>query len=109
MNERGRSHCEVLHRPHLMLADARGPDDVTVLRQGLQRLDHALWLERVFAVAVPERELLTPGGELAQPWRGAGDDARSLECAQLVREVGKHLLQGADHGKIRLAELSDLC
>ena len=32
-----------------------------------------------------------------------------MECAQLVREVGKHLLQGPDHGNVRLAELRDLC
>ena len=65
-------------------------------------------LSRSPLVAVAERELLAPGGELAQPRLGPGYGARTVECAQLVREVGEHLLQRPDDRDVRLAELRDL-
>ena len=65
-------------------------------------------LSDVLASAVAKRELLSPGGELAQPRLRAGHGARTADCAQLLREVGKRLLQGPDHREIRLTELGNL-
>ena len=110
MNERGRSqsryciaHIWCWPTPVVQTTSSRLGGEL------LQRLEDELRLECVAVCGVAERELLAPGGELAQPWLGPGHGGPgSVECAQLVREVGKHLLQGADHGDIRLAELRDL-
>ena len=110
MNERGRSQMQVLHRPHLVLADARRPDDVArpaVSSWSVSRTSCGFSASPLDAVA--ERELVPPVGELAQPRLGTGQSARRVECAQLACEVGEHLLERADHGDVRLAELSDLC
>ena len=70
---------DVLHRPHLVLADARRDDHVVAGGELLQRLDHLLRLEPLAARAVAERELVAqvldpphPGRRArARPPRGA--------------------------------------
>ena len=110
-DERPRAVAEqVLHRPHLVLADAGRPDDVVAAgRELLQRLEHELRLEQVAVLrgsaAGTPRARRRAGAAMARyadAWPG------TVECAQLVREVGEHLLQGADHRDVRLAELPDL-
>ena len=108
MNERGRSQSRYCIA-HIWCWPT--PVVQTTSRAGgelLERLEHELRLERVAVRAVAERGLLPPVGELAQPWLGTRENARRVECAQLACEVGENLLQRADHGDVRLAELSDL-
>src|SRR5439155_12062476 len=59
---------EVLHRPHLVLADAGRPDDVVLVGgEVAERLERRLRLEHPVGLRVAERELGTPLLELAQP------------------------------------------
>jgi len=75
-----------------VLSDARRPDDVLLAPRSEipERLDHRLRLERSFALLVPERELLTPLLELAQPrapvGRGVCDDGSKLDGELRQRE-----------------------
>ena len=55
---RGRSGEDVLHRPHLVLADARRDDHVVPGDQLLELLHHPLRLEEVALPRVAERELV---------------------------------------------------
>ena len=58
---------EVLHRPHLVLADPRREDDVVAGGERLQGLHQLLRLEPLAARAVAERELVAPLLDLAAP------------------------------------------
>src|SRR5436305_2081292 len=52
---------EVLHRPHLVLADAGRPDHVVATaRQRLEGLHQALRLDQAVLAPVAERELFAP-------------------------------------------------
>ena len=109
MNDARLVALEVLHRPHLVLADAGRPDHVLVARRGevAQRLDHRLRLEHALGLAVPVRELRTPLLELAQPGRAIG----SSVCgggSHLARQLRERELERADDRDLRLADLPDL-
>ena len=67
MKLRGRLGDDVLHRPHLVLADAGRDDHVGAGGEALQRLDDLLRLEPLVALAVAERELLAPRADLLEP------------------------------------------
>ena len=105
---RGRSHCEVLHRPHLVLADAGRPDHVVAARgQVAQRLDHRLRLQHVGALRVAEREGRAPLRQLGQPLGGRAGAVRG-ERAHLVGEHPQRGLERADHRDLGLADLPHL-
>ena len=108
-DERARPVAEqVLHRPHLVLADAGRPDHVVAAGgQLLQRLEHPLRLQ-LAAVAVAQRELLAPAFEPAQPGLRARGVARRAQPAHLGGEVGQDLLQRPDHRDVGAAQLVDL-
>ena len=92
-----------MHRPHLVLADPGRPDHVVApARLRLQRLEHALRLQKVALVAVAERELLAPVGELGEPGAGLGLDAILLQRLERARELGEDLLQRPDDRDVRV-------
>ena len=100
---------QVLHRPHLVLADPGRPDHVVAPgRQRLQRLEHALRLQQVALLAVAERELLAPGGELGEPGPGLGADTLCFQRLERLRELGEDLLQRPDDRDVRVPQLPDL-
>ena len=107
-DERARAVAQqVLHRPHLVLADAGRPDDVVARgRQALQRLEHRLWLHLVAALAVAKRRILAPAAQLSEPWLRR---VRAGELAQVAAELRQHALQRPDDGNVGVAELVDLC
>ena len=91
---RGRSQSEVLHRPHLVLADAGRPDHVVAARrQPLERLEHALRLEHA------RRCRSGAGTPRASPRAGASHGSvfvcGASRACDLGRELGEHLLQRA--------------
>src|SRR5204862_1082770 len=95
---------DVLHRPHLVLADAGRPDDVAATGgQLLERLEHALRLQQRTVLAVAEGELLAPGRDLRQP--RLGPPGLDLDDA---RELGEHRLQRADDRDVGAPDLRDL-
>ena len=100
---------EVLHRPHLVLADARRPHHVVAARsQVAEPLHHRLRLDAVgAAVRVPVREFGLPVVELAEPGAGEGS-VLCPEGSNLARQLGEREPQGPDDGDVRVAELSDL-
>ena len=98
---------DVLHRPHLMLADSGRDDHVLAGRERLERLDDLLRLEPLAAGAVAQRELLAPRADLLEP--GVG---RRCAVSALLRDLGREHADGlserADDGDVRVAELRDL-
>ena len=98
--------AQVLHRPHLVLADAGRPHDVVAARgQIVQRLEHELRLEHVSVASVAKRVRVAPLRDLPQPRLGA---ARPQGLAQKAPELGEHRLQRSDDGNVGVADLRDL-
>ena len=99
----------VLHRPHLMLANAGRPDHVLRPLGGdvAQRLEHGLWLQHAFGAPVLVGIEPAPLLERRVP-RGAVDRLRILERLQLVRQVGERELERPDDRDLGVPDLPHL-
>ena len=98
---------EVLHRPHLVLADARREDDVVSGGDCLQHLHQLLRLEERAALRVAKGELVAPLLDLADPGLRSRR-SRLTVPAHLAGELGERLLQRPDDGDVGIAQLGDL-
>ena len=108
MNDRGLSQ-QVLHRPHLVLADSGRPDHVfgTLGSNVAKGLEHRLRLEHALGAAVLVRIEAPPLLELRMPRRPV-DRLRVLERLQLASQVRERELERADDGDLRVTDLPDL-